>query len=330
MNKTQIFALVISLLLLTVIPISGIADFGDFSGNSDYGSSWSSSGSDWGSSSWSSSSSSNWGSSSWSDNSYSSSSWSGSSSSYHSSSNDDETSIYIGLFIVVILIVIFSSRRRSGGYTGNTHNSASTIPQGAQRTPDSKLKPINTYTSVDPQFSQSALSNRLSNLYVQMQNGWTNKDISALKPYFTDALFTQYERQLSRYRETSRTNYVDNISVLDCNLRGWYVQDGYDHIIVELRTRIIDYTLDDKTGAVLSGSRNAEKFMTYEWDLSRKSGIKTESADSVRTINCPNCGAPLSINTSAHCPYCDSVVTVDHFDWAINGIKGIMQRTVSK
>ncbi len=190
-----------------------------------------------------------------------------------------------------------------------------------------RLTPIANYTQLDPNFDPGELETRLSNLYVQMQQGWTAKDISALRPYFTDAYFTQMERQLESHRRLGRTNYVDRIAVLGVTLRGYYVAGGEDHLIAEVRARIVDYTLDDKTGALISGNQKAEKFMTYEYELTRTSGLKTGQAQGLHTINCPNCGAPLEINMTAKCPYCDSVVTDEQHDFVISRITGISQKT---
>ena len=68
--------------------------------------------------------------------------------------------------------------------------------------------------------------------------------------------------------------------------------------------------------------------MTYEWDLLRPTGTKTDAASGeTKRITCPGCGAPLSINTTAKCPYCGRVVTLDEHDWALCAIKGISQTT---
>ena len=201
------------------------------------------------------------------------------------------------------------------------------MPAGAQRTGNEALKEIGLYKEIDPAFDITAMQEKLSNLYVQMQNGWQDKNIDALRPYFTDAFFTQMERQLNSFKSQNKTNYIERIAVLGVDLRGYYLRNGEDHIIAELRTRIVDYTLDDNTGALVSGSKTAEKFMTYEWDVSRASGVKTTEKEEMTDVHCPNCGAPLSINATAKCPYCDSVVTVKEHDWAICAIKGIAQRT---
>ena len=83
----------------------------------------------------------------------------------------------------------------------------------------------------------------------------------------------------------------------------------------------------DKTGKLISGSQTAEKFMTYEWELSRASGTVTTKGDNMQRVSCPGCGAPLDINATAKCPYCDSIVTLEEHDWAICSIKGISQTT---
>lgn len=98
-------------------------------------------------------------------------------------------------------------------------------------------------------------------------------------------------------------------------------------LVARLNTRIVDYTLDDKTGNLVSGSKNKEKFMVYEWDLVRTTGTKTEKDKPMQTVNCPNCGAPVEINASAKCPYCGSVITLEEHGFALNAIRAISQET---
>lgn len=298
--KTLIFVLG---LFLIILPTFAGADFGDFSGDSDYGGSWDS-GSDWDSSSW--------------DSDYSSGSY------YYDDDDLDIGDIAIGIATVVVILIF--------GIASETIRSAKKkkqqkMPQGAQRTPDSRLQPLDDLAATDPNFDANAMQERISNLYVQMQNCWTDKNIESLRPYFTDAFFTQMERQLNRLKNKGLTNYVDRIAVLGVNPRGFYKQGGEEHLIVELRTRIVDYTVQDSDKKLVSGDRNREKFMTYEWDMCRAEGSVTTKEGAMRSVSCPGCGAPLSINTTAKCPYCGRVVTLDEHDWALCAIKGIAQST---
>ena len=307
--KILVFVLCI---LLMALPAFAGADFGDFSGDSDYGGSWDS-GSDWSSSSW--------------DSDYSSGSY------YDDDSDVSGIDIGISLAVmaaIVVLGLIFDvseKRKKKKQYGAGRPQSAQGRPQGAQRTPNSRLQPIGDLTITDPNFDANAMQEKISNLYVQMQNCWTDKNIESLRPYFTDALFTQMERQLNGLKNQGLTNYVDRIAVLGVNLRGFYRQGDKEHLIVELRTRIVDYTVQDSNNKLISGDRNREKFMTYEWDMCRTAGSVTSKEGVMHSVSCPGCGAPLSINTTAKCPYCGRVVTLDEHDWALCAIKGIAQST---
>lgn len=298
--KILVFVLCI---VLMALPAFAGADFGDFSGDSDYGGSWDS-GSDWSSSSW--------------DSDYSSGSY------YDDDSDVSGIDIGISLAVmaaIVVLSLIFDvSEKRKKKKQQNK-------PQGAQRTPDSRLQPLGDLAVTDPSFDANAMQEKISNLYVQMQNCWTDKNIESLRPYFTDAFFTQMERQLNGLKSRGLTNHVDRIAVLGVNLRGFYKQGGDEHLIVELRTRIVDYTVQDSDKKLVSGDRNREKFMTYEWDMCRAEGSVTTREGAMQSVSCPGCGAPLSINTTAKCPYCGRVVTLDEHDWALCAIKGISQTT---
>ena len=145
--------------------------------------------------------------------------------------------------------------------------------------------------------------------------------------YLTDSFYNQSERQLSEKRRNGITPCTERIAVMGVRLCGFYQESGLDHMVARLKTRIIDYEIDDRTGEVVTGSRKNEKFLEYEWDLCRKSGVVTEDMPEKRTVSCPHCGAPLNINQTAECPFCGSVVTVINEDWALNTIKGISQKT---
>lgn len=235
------------------------------------------------------------------------------------SMNCTSTDILIVVIIIVIILLVlwFMSRRMQTPVTTTV-----------QRTDDSMLTPMENYiASADPNFSVVDLQKKLANLYVQLQDNWSARDITPLRPYLTDELYEQSERQLNELRKNEQTPHIERIAVLGTNVRGWFQRDNMDHIIVEMSTRITTYTTDDNTGEVIRGDRNAEKFMTYEWDLVRPTGTVTEKAEEMHVVNCPNCGAPVSINQSAKCPFCDSVITVKANDWVLASIKGLSQRT---
>ena len=285
--------------LLLLAGAKALADAGGFAGDGDYGS-WDS-GSSWDrDSSWDSDSS-------WYDSSSDSSSGDG--------ELDGWVTIVTGGAIVVIAIWIDLSERKK-------KRSAGKKPKN--------LRPVEDLLDTDPDFDEAALCEQISNLYVRMQNAWTAKDFSVMRPFFTDSLYQQFDRQLQQIVAAGKTNHIDDIGVLDVSLLGWKEKDEKQWLTARVKTRITIYSTDDKTGEIVSGSRKEVKLMEYEWTLVRASDQKTFTEEETRTVHCPNCGAALSINHSAECPYCGSVVTCNEYGWTISQIRGIAQKTVKK
>ena len=108
--------------------------------------------------------------------------------------------------------------------------------------------------------------------------------------------------------------------MLSVNFRGWCQEGGNDVLVARLNTRIVDYTLDDKTGNLVSGSKNKEKFMVYEWDLVRTTGTKTEKDKPMQTVKCPTCGEVITIDEemldegATTCPNCGEELEFDMED----------------
>ena len=327
-------------LILSVILFAGRAwpDFGSFSGNSDYSSSRSSSRS-------SSSSNSSSRNTSIPSRSYSSGNTStprrstgninvlpmaGTTFGITSGGNDDvditddDFNECTGVAFILIVFLIFwfiihrKSKKRQQEHAELTINE-----------PVRVLRPMDEYLELDPEFDEERIKTLISNLYVQMQQTWQAKDISSLRPYMTDKFFAQMDNQLDQFRKMGRTDYTERIAVLSTDLRGWRQSAGMDYITVGLNSRIVSYTLDDRTGELISGDKKREKFMEYELELCRKSGETTHpESEGTHSETCPHCGAPLKLNASAQCEYCGSVITQINTDWAICGMRGISQRTM--
>mgnify|MGYP000915064434 FL=1 len=304
MNKKikYLFCLFIACVVIALGSLSARADFGDFSGDDDYGGGYDSY-------------------NSYDNDSYDSGrSYSNGNSYYYDDDDDDfDMSTMLGMFVIFVIIVIYVLIK-----SGKKSNRRVIVNNA---TPLTDLKPMSDYLRLDPNFDEVQFREKLANWYVQLQNAWQKKDISSLRPYLTDDFYAQMEMQLQSHIEAHRTNIIDRIAVLSVQLKGYKQENGEDKIIAYLNTRIIDYTIDDNTGHVLYGNKNVEKFMTYEWLLTRTSGQLTGEQEAMQSVVCPHCGATLNINKTAKCDYCGSIITVEEHGFVISSIKGLSQRT---
>ena len=278
------------------------SDFGNFAGNSDYGGSWGGGWSDGGS----------WG-GGWSGGGFINLGWVGGS-----------IDVFTMLLFLYFVVRFFGDR---GFFVGKRQRERMDVPEVVVLS--RVLLPMSDYLKLDPDFSATGVQEHMANLYVQMQNCWHNKNIEPVRPWLTDAFYNQMEGLLAPMRSKRETDYIERIAVLEASLKGYYQAGGMDFLVAAIRTRITVYTLDDRTGRVVSGSRNREKFMEYEWELTRRSGERTDRAKGgVKAVYCPHCGAPLDVNASARCSYCGGTVIASSKNWAVCRIRGISQRTV--
>ena len=330
MKKRALSRIAVLLCAVFLLSTTALADFGDYSGSSDYDFSYDYDDYDYGSSY-------DYGYDDYDDYDYGGSS--GGSTYYYVGGgggghhDGGGGNLWAVIILVLVILMLLSFARKSAAAKRRqrpmNNSSAMRAERAESRANRAVLTPIGEYTKIDPNFSSAALCEKAANLYVQMQNGWTDKNIESLRPYFSDAFFTQMERSLQGLIQRGETNYVERIAVLDVTPRGFHQTGGEDHILLRLRCRITDYTVKDSTQQVIRGSRDQEKYMTYEWDLMRPTGTKTAGSggDVTRHITCPGCGAPLDVNASARCPYCGTVIQQSAQDWVITAIHGIKQET---
>lgn len=271
----------------------GRADFGDFSGGSDYGGS----------------SDSSWSSDSY--DSYDSGYYSGGYYDGHGGDGDfSETMVIVVITVVVILIVAGVKKGKSGA-----------SPAGAKPVDASTLEPVSKLES----FSESEFTGKLSNMYVRLQEAWAAGDLKPVEPLLTAPYYAQMAAQLKRdFTDKGITSHLEHVSVLDVKLLGCRPgKDSVpDRLFATINARFVNY-LTDKNGKLVRGDKNDEIYMQYEWTLERSASIGAE-----RTVNCPNCGAPVDANRFASCPYCNSVIENSGYDWVIAQIKGISRNTV--
>lgn len=211
---------------------------------------------------------------------------------------------------VVVAVIFFTWRRDA------RRRAAARVPRAAS--PRAVLMPIETYRGIDPNFDTDRTCSALANLYVRLQAAWCARDLSPVQSCLSSELFAQLTSQLDAIRAQGRTPHVDRPAVLGVDIVGWSQSGGADSIVARISARIVDYTTDDATGELVSGSMTDEKFIQYEWTLSRASGMRSPSSTGgVVTVACPNCGAPADINMSAKCAYCGSVIERAAHDFAL-------------
>ncbi len=305
------FTLIISAILLTM-PIFATMplDVGNtnYYGGSDWGG-----GSDWDSGSWDS----DW------DYDYSGD--------YYYDDESLDAPIFVIIIAVVLIITILGSRsKRKNGAAGNN----ATIPITVQKTlpfiKDNTQEIESVLKQTDPNFNSEKFLAWTREVFMTLQTAWTERDWSKIRPFEKEELFRQHELQLEEYKRLGRINIIERVNIKEAYLNRYVRDKDYEYLTVFIKARMGDYIIDEKSGELIKGNKDAEYELGYMIGFIRKNGIKTDvNMSNHSTTNCPNCGAPTTVTSAGQCEYCDSVITSGEFDWVMYEYEGANQTNVN-
>lgn len=304
MKKKFIYSIL--LIFTCLILISPIATKADSGWDSSYDSGGWDSGGSW-------SSGSNWGSSGW-DSGYHSSS----SSSYLISSPIATIILFIIIFVWAIIYTIKLTKKNRGIppiedpafenlSSKNGNNNYIDIDQ-------SKINEI------DPNINIEEFKKKAFNIYKDIQEAWMNFDTDKIRELTTDEIYNMYSSQLETLKLKNQKNIMKNIEYVDAKIIDITSVNGVITINVYLRVKVLDYVKNVKTNKTVRGRDNARLDIEYNLTF-----IKSET-DNKKIENCPNCGAPVDIVSSATCPYCDSKLVKTASDYVMSKKTCIGQR----
>ena len=305
----------LAMLLLGVLVISAVAvvpraarAFGDFNSGSDYGGSSSGSGSSWGSSS----------------------------SDGDSSDGIDLTFLWdfivmlselfgVSPFVVLAVLAIlylgfrFGLKMLKGG-----DKPSGTVRKDAayQRRPET----LETLREEDPDFDETALLQRVRELFEKMQEGWEQGNIDSLRKDFMPDTWTRFNTQLQNKTAAGDTAHVRNIVFDDVFLMNYTTDAEHQKLKIGI-TVTHNIWETNREGKSILGTEKTRKRFEFVWTMTRPLGSRTGTAF-LDATHCPNCGAEIDPEAFAECPFCHTPIMKISPDWVISEIDALSQKTI--
>ena len=230
-----------------------------------------------------------------------------------------------GIIILGIVFIIYLRMKKSGKLKkiqNNIENIKNSISNSSVA--DNTQTVSEQIREIDPNFSADAFLAWTKEVFLKIQQAWSNRDWKVIRPFESNELFATHNAQLNEYIKNHKINMIEKINISNAVLREFRQDGDKEVIVVELTAIMRDYVIDDRTRKVLESDPNRDWHMRYLMTFNRKSGVKTKVGTSNKsTTNCPNCGAPTEITSSGQCEYCDSVITTGEHDWVLSDIHSI-------
>ena len=227
---------------------------------------------------------------------------SSSGSSYHSSSSSGSSSgslagFVIWLVIVLVIIILTSSKKRT--YT---------IPDAKLQ---SNAEAIAKLKELIPGFDEKEFLQTGYQMFVDLENAWMNFELDKVHNIITDEMFNMYEAQLSNFEIKGEQNIMNGFNLKDCAITNYINQNDNLEVETKYVIEFYDYIIDKASGRVLRGSKSSKLRMYYNFTFIMKN---TEQ----KIDKCPNCGAPVEVNASGVCSYCNSKIVGENTSWVLS------------
>ena len=221
--------------------------------------------------------------------------------------------------LLVGLVVYYAYRNFAGSASAPAYQPVYATPlptAGPQLGVEDQLAAIKAN---DPAFTEQQFLDRAQAAFFLLQRSWQDRNVDEGRAYMSPGLYMGWKTQVDQMTADHRKNVLESLYVQGMHIVGASHDANFDNITVRVDASAKDYDVNDETGKKISGDNNDTPFTEF-WTFTRSAGAKTLVGGGITEKKCPNCGAPLDVNATGQCKYCNEAVTSGKFDWVLSKI----------
>jgi predicted lipid-binding transport protein (Tim44 family) len=126
--------------------------------------------------------------------------------------------------------------------------------------------------SMDGSFDPNAVAANARDVFFDVQAALSARDMGRVSEKLTPEFFTSLQGQADELRAAGRTNKVERVDLRRSEITEAWQESGRDYVTVYFSGSLLDYTVDDRTGAVVSGSATERENLEEFWTFTRPVG----------------------------------------------------------
>lgn len=142
----------------------------------------------------------------------------------------------------------------------------------AQEAPSSNEIDYRSLTLMDRSFNPDQFLKTAQDSFFKVQGAWNKQDTKALSALCGSELMKTWDEELTSLRARGQQNRMENIALRESEITEVWTENGEDYITTRLRANLLDYTVDAKSGAVVSGSNTDQIEFEEYWTFARPVG----------------------------------------------------------
>lgn len=127
-------------------------------------------------------------------------------------------------------------------------------------------------TMMDPSFDANKFLKIAQDSFFKIQGAWNKQDLNTLRSLCGGELMQSWETEIAQLKQRGQHNRMDNIALRESEITEVWTENGADFITLRLHANLLDFTVDDKSGNVVSGSDSEPVEFEEFWTFSRPVG----------------------------------------------------------
>ena len=133
-------------------------------------------------------------------------------------------------------------------------------------------KGLSYIRQMDSSFDEKKFQDGCMDQFFKIQGAWANREMSGVKSLLTEEMFRIIRGDAENLKSEKKINRLENIAVRSVDIVEAWQESGKDYITVRFYANLLDYTVEEATGRVVSGSKTEPvKFEEY-WTFTRPVG----------------------------------------------------------
>jgi predicted lipid-binding transport protein (Tim44 family) len=169
---------------------------------------------------------------------------------------------------------------RAGSESWSAGGSGATVE--ASSGPSDLTRGLGHIRQLDPTFDPVAFAGWAKTVFTDVQGGITRRDMSGMNDRLTPQEYARLQAQCDQVRGARRTNRIEQIQIARAEVSEAWQEGGQDWVTVYFAASLVDYTVDDATGAVEEGSKTPQDIEEY-WTFTRPVGPKPWRLSAIQT-----------------------------------------------
>jgi predicted lipid-binding transport protein (Tim44 family) len=159
-----------------------------------------------------------------------------------------------------------------GGGCGSSHGEpAGTAVQEESGPPDLR-RGLAEVATVVPGFDAGRFPEEAMDIFFQIQGAWANRDVEPVRHLMAPDVRKELEELVATLKGEEKVNRLENIAVRRSEIQEAWVEAGKAFVTIHFLANLLDYTVDERSGNLVAGSRETPvKFEEY-WTFARPTG----------------------------------------------------------